>query len=418
VDGGEEHLFRREAGRLVARLTRLFGVHNLALAEDVAQDALCRALEVWKLRGMPDDPSAWLLATARNRALDVLRRERTARTFAPELAAELASEWTLVATVHEVMQGQGIADDELRMMFTCCHPRLPEEAQVALVLHVLCGFGVGEVAAAFFSTEAAMEKRIGRAKKVLAASKRLFAIDGTGELLARLPAVQRALYLLFNEGYHGASSSSAVREELCREAMRLAEILAEHPVTATPATQALLALMCLHAARLPGRLDADGHLRALADQDRSLWDGRLVAEGLRWLDASARGDELSEYHLEAAIATVHARAPTARETPWDEIVALYDRLLALRPSPVVALGRAIAVAEHEGPGRGLEEVAAIPGRERLEEYPFYAATLGELELRLGRRAAAGAHFRRAADLARSEMERVFFERRVAACAGS
>ena len=274
-----DHLFRRESGRMVATLTRIFGVQNLALAEDVVQDAFCRALEVWKFRGVPENPSAWLMATAKNRALDVLRRERTARTFAPELGRFLESEWTLSPAVEENFAPNAIKDDQLRMMFSCCHPRLPEEAQVALMLHILCGFSVDEVAAAFVSSHAAMEKRITRAKKILAGSKKLFDIADARDFAARLPAVHRALYLLFNEGYHGASAESAVRAELCREAMRLAALLREHPLAATPATFALSALMCLHAARLPARLDSSGELRSLFDQDRSQWDAHLVAEG-------------------------------------------------------------------------------------------------------------------------------------------
>src|SRR5260370_27826662 len=206
-----DHLFRREAGRMVATLTRIFGVHNLALAEDVVQDAFCRAVEVWKFRGVPENPSAWLVTSAKNRALDVLRRERTARTFAPELGRLLHSEWTLAPVVEEFFAPKAIKDDLLRMMFSCCHPRLPEEAQVALALHILCGFSVGEVASAFVSTHAAMEKRISRAKKALARSKSLFDIADADDFARRLPTVHRALYLLFNEGYHGASPESAVR---------------------------------------------------------------------------------------------------------------------------------------------------------------------------------------------------------------
>src|SRR5437764_1609497 len=240
-----DHLFRRESGRMVATLTRIFGIHNLALAEDVVQDAFCRALEVWKFHGVPENPSAWLMATAKNRALDVLRRERTARTFAPELGRMLDSEWTLAPAVEELFGAPAIHDGQLRMMFSCCHPRLPEEAQVALMLHILCGFSVDEVAGAFVSTRAAIEKRLSRAKQTFAGSERLFEIADAADFAARLPAVHRALYLLFNEGYHGASPESAVRAELCREALRLTGLLLEHPVAATPATCALEALMCL-----------------------------------------------------------------------------------------------------------------------------------------------------------------------------
>jgi RNA polymerase sigma-70 factor (ECF subfamily) len=407
-------LFRREAGRMLATLTRLFGVHNLALAEDVVQDALCRALEVWNFQGVPENPAAWLMATAKHRALDVLRRERTARTFAPELARLIEGEQALAPAVEELFGAAAIRDDQLRMMFSCCHPRLPEEAQVALVLHILCGFSVSEVAGAFLSTGAAIEKRLSRAKKVLAGSMRLFDLTDD-EFSARLSAVRRVLYLLFNEGYHGACAKEAVRIELCREAMRLAALLLEHPLSSTPATHALAALMCLHAARLPARVDASGNLIPLVDQDRSRWDRQLLSEGQRLHDLSATGPELTEYHVEAEIAAVHASAARAEDTRWGAIVSLYDTLMAIRPSPVVALNRAIAVAQHEGPERGIEEIDAIEGRDRLAAYPFYFAARGELELRRGRRELGRQHFRAALALARNAMERRFFEQRLHAC---
>jgi RNA polymerase sigma factor (sigma-70 family) len=403
------HLFRREAGRLVAAITRLFGLHNLALAEDVVQDALCSALEVWKFHGVPQDPEAWLLTAAKNRALDVLRRERTARTFAPELSRLVDSEWTLRPAVEELLHPLAIQDDQLRMIFSCCHPRLPEEAQVALVLNILCGFGAAEIAEAFLSKRAAIEKRITRAKRVLAGSKKLFALEDAEDFATRLAAVQRAIYLLFNEGYHG---SSAVRVELCEEAMRLAALLEGHALARTPSTLALCALFCLHAARLPARVDAQGNLSSLMDQDRSRWNAGLTAEGLRLLDESATGQEASPYHLEAAIAAVHAKARTAEETQWNEIVELYDLLLRLNPSPVIALNRAIAIGQSEGPARGLEELHGIEGRQRLAFYPFYPAALAEYELRCGNPRKARDYFGLALNLARNPLERRFFEQRV------
>ncbi len=408
-----DHLFRREAGRMVATLTRIFGPHNLTLAEDVVQDAFCRALEVWKFHGMPDNPAAWLMATAKNRALDVLRRESTARRFAPELGRLLDS--ALVPAVEELFGANAIKDDLLRMMFSCCDPRLPEEAQVALVLHILCAFSVDEIAGAFVSTQAAIEKRITRAKKTLARSKGLFDVAVASEFSARLPAVQRALYLLFNEGYHGASSERSVRVDLCREAMRLTCLMLEHPAGKTPATHALAALMYLGASRLPARVDASGNLSSLFDQDRSQWDQELVAQGLNLLDLSASGSELTEYHVEAAIAGVHAAAHCAQETDWGTIVSLYDTLMTIRPSPIVALNRAIAVAQCHGPERGLEEMQRIADANRLAAYPFYHAALGELELRSGRREVARDHFRAALRLARNPMEHRFLEQRVTVC---
>ena len=409
-----EHLFRRESGRIVAALTRIFGVHNLALAEDVVQDAFCRALEVWKVRGIPENPSAWLMTTAKNRALDVLRRERTARTFAPEMGRLLETEWTMAPIVDEAFAAPAIRDEQLRMMFSCCHPRLPEEAQVALILNILCGFGANEIANAFLTGRAAIEKRISRGKRVLAGSKRLFDL-ADAEFMSRGSAVRRALYLLFNEGYHGASAESAVRVELCNEAIRLTTLLLEHPPAATPETTALAALMCLHAARLPARLDSAGDLSPLFDQDRSRWDAGLVAQGLALLERSAAGQEVTAYHVEAAIAAAHASAPSADEIDWESIVALYDRLMIVAPSPVVALNRAIAIAQRDGAERGIEELHAIADRDRLNSYPFYPAAMGELELRRGNRDAAREHFSAALALARNPMERRSLEKRMRTC---
>ena len=410
-----ESLFRRESGRMVAALTRVFGVHNLSLAEDVVQESFCRAMEVWKFRGVPENPAAWLMTVAKNRALDVLRRERTARTFAPELTRLLESEWTLVPTLDEQLSPPAIADDLLRMMFSCCDPQVSEESQIALMLHILCGFSVDEAAGAFVATHAAMEKRLTRAKKVLAQSKRLFDVADAQGFSSRLPAVQRALYLLFNEGYHGASPEFAVRNELCQEALRLVAVLQGHPLGATPATDALAALMCLDAARLPARTDSAGELLPLADQDRSRWNRDLLIEGERLLQRSARGPELTPYHLEAAIAWVHANAARAEDTEWSQIVELYDMLMAVRPTPVVALNRAIALAQLHGPELGLEAIDAIEHRERLARYPFFPAAIGELELRAGRPASARRHFRDALRLARNPAERRFLEQRASAC---
>jgi len=355
---------------MVAALTRIFGVHNLALAEDVVQDAFVRALEVWRMRGIPENPGAWLMTAAKNRALDVLRRERTARTFAPEMGRLLETEWTLSPAVNEAFAVHTIRDEQLRMMFSCCDPNLADEVQVALILNILCGFSAGEIGAAFLTGRAAIEKRISRGKKTLAANKRLFDLVDA-DFLTRLGTVQRALYLLFNEGYHGSYAELTVRSDLCAEAIRLVVLLLEYPPAARPSTIALAALMHLHAARLATRVDADGELSGLGEQDRAGWDARQIGLAPRVLGRSAAGDELTSFHLEAAIAAEHVRAASVAATSWPTIVALYDRLLALAPSPVVELNRAVAIGERDGPAAGLAALAAIEDKTRLDDYPFY-----------------------------------------------
>lgn len=408
-----EHFFRHESGRLVAALTRLFGVHQLALAEDVTQHAFCRALEVWKVRGIPDNPSAWLLATAKHRALDLLRKDRTARAFAPQLSREIDEESALSGAIEQAFSPGAMRDEQLRMMFSCCHPRLAQEAQIALILNVLCGFGAAEIAGALLTGHAAIEKRLSRGKQTLAESKTLFDL-GDAEFTARLSTVRHALYLLFNEGYHGAAASGAIRLELCHEALRLTRLLADYGPAATPTTAALAALMCLNAARVPGRVDAHGELLPLFEQDRASWDAELMAQGLALFETSASGVELSQFHVEAAIAVAHASAPSFAETDWAAVVGLYDRLMQVAPSPVVALNRAIAVGHWEGPAAGLTALREIADTERLRAYPFYAAALGEFELRLGHLARARDHFGTALALARNDAERHFLQKRLAA----
>jgi len=411
----EERLFRSEWGRLVTALTRIFGLDNLAIAEDVVQDVFCRAVEVWKLRGVPENPSAWLMTSARNRAIDLLRRERKARSLVPELRRQFESEWTLVPTVAQFFTSGVMEDDQLRMMFSCCDPALAAQTQVGLILNLLCGFSVAEIANAFLTKYKAMEKRIARGKAALADSKTLFDFDDE-ELPVRLDAVHRAVYLLFNEGYHSSSAPAAVRMELCREAMRLGRLISGNAQLATAQTYALCALMWLSAARVPGRMDAAGELLAFADQDRTLWDRQLIAEGTAFLERSAFGPEASTYHWEAAIACLHARTPDWRDTDWGKLVWLYDQLLQVNSSPVVALNRAIAVGYRDGPRLGIEAIEAIPHGGRLERYPFLPAALGEFELAAGRPQAARSHFERALSLARTPLEQRFLERRVLAAA--
>ena len=408
ASGVVEHLFRHEAGRLSAALVRVLGPANLDLAEDVVQETLCHALEVWKMGRLPDNPAAWLRTAARNRALDLLRRQRTRTRLSPELQGSTED---LAPAVDAAFTEDALRAEQLRMMFACCDARLQPAVQVALVLKLLCGFGVDEVAHAFLASPAAIEKRLARGKTALRRSGALADLAGP-QLTRRLEAVLDALYLLFNEGYHGAHPELAIRAELCAEAIRLARLLTEDEATAQPRTFALLALFCLHAARLPGRTDSQGALLPLEEQDRSAWDRALAEEGVRWLGRAASAPPTALL-LEAAIAAEHCLAPSFAETDWRAIVSLYDALYAQHPTPVVALNRAIALAQLEGPERGLKELRELAGRERLARYPFYPAALGELHLRAGHAVQAAEEFRRALRLARSPAERSYFQRKLA-----
>ncbi len=405
-----DHLFRREAGRMIASLVRALGPRHVALAEDAVQDALVRALETWKFGRHPENPSAWLMRSARNRAIDLLRRKGRGERAAAELARALEPD-----DAPPEREERAIPDDELRLMFSCCDPALARPAQVAVILKYLSGFSVQEIAQAFLSTEVAIEKQLFRSRQVLAAREALFDVRDDPQVRARLPAVQDAIYLLFNEGYHGAHPRHAVREELCEEATRLGVMLSRLAAAAVPETQALLALFCFLAARLPARLADDGTLLLLAEQDRSRWDRELVAEGFRRLAASAEGDALSAWHVEAAIAARHARAPSFAETDWASIRELYDLLLRLRPSPVVALNRAIAVGMADGPEAGLRALGEIDGRERLARYPFLPAAIAEFELRAGRRERAAELLRTALALVRNPDEERVLAKKLDAC---
>jgi RNA polymerase sigma factor (sigma-70 family) len=410
-----EHLFRHESAKMVATLTRIFGVEHLTLAEDVVQEALGRALQTWPYRGIPGNPSAWIMRASRNLALDVIRREKVFRGKEAEIAhlIEAGGSSTPEAAIFSANE---IADDRLRMMFVCCHPVIPPEAQVALTLKTLCGFSVIEISRAFLTTEAAIAKRLTRAKQKIQETRVPFEIPVGDELARRLESVLQSLYLLFNEGYKASSGDKLVREELCHEAIRLTESLAQHPAGNESKTHALLALMLLNAARLAARQDLEGNLRRLEEQDRTRWDQAMIERGMSHLRESASGDSMSEYHLQAGIAACHATAVDYEATDWGRILSLYDRLMEFDDSPIVALNRAVAVANVHGPQAGLQTVRAIPDRKKLASYYLLYAVIGELEMRLNNREAAAQEFRKAFELAETKSERAFLLKRLQKCA--
>jgi RNA polymerase sigma-70 factor (ECF subfamily) len=301
------------------------------------------------------------------------------------------------------------------MMFSCCHPELSTEVQVTLILKTLCGFSVSEIAHALLTSEDSIEKRLGRARKLFRLSGTFVELTHASDIPVRIEAVYQAIYLLFNEGYHGSRSERTVREDLCFEGIRLALLLSQHPEGDRPKTHALLALLCFHAARLSGRMDDEGGLIQLEIQDRSKWDRDLIGRGFYFLEKSSIGNELSEYHLEAGIASLHCAAVTYEKTDWAKILELYDLLYRLKSSPIVALNRAIALGNARGPEDGLAELKKIPDPTRLKDYPFYPAAQGEFHLLAGRPAEAAKHFEKAMKLARSRSETNFFERKLKTC---
>jgi RNA polymerase sigma-70 factor (ECF subfamily) len=410
-----EHLFRHEGAKMVATLTGIFGVEHLNLAEDVVQEALARALQTWPFYGVPQNPAAWIMRASRNLALDVVRRQKTFRDKEAEIVRLM--DRPEAPPDQMVVLDQEIADDRLRMMFVCCHPVVPTEAQVALALNTLCGFGVTEISRAFLTSDAAIAKRLTRAKQKIREERVPFEIPEGEDLAGRLDSVLHTLYLMFNEGYKASSGEKLVRVEVCEEAIRLASLLAQHPSGNRPKAHALLALMLLNAARIPARVDDEGNLLRLQEQDRSKWDKSMIGRGMFHMAQSAAGDELTEYHLQAGIAACHCAAPDFESTDWQQILALYDKLSEFDRSPVVALNRAIAVANLRGPQAGLAAVAEIEGLDKLESYYLLYAVLGEFEERLNHFADAANHFRKALDLAELKSERAFLAKRLESCEG-
>jgi RNA polymerase sigma factor (sigma-70 family) len=411
-----EHLFRHEASKMVATLTRIFGIEHWNLAEDVVQEALSRALQTWPYRGVPENPSAWIMRASRNLALDVIRRQKIFRAKEAEIVRLIERDGSTPEA--PIFPEHEIADDRLRMMFVCCHPIISAEAQVALALKTLCGFSVTEISHAFLTTEAAIAKRLTRAKQKIQEAQVPFEIPAGDELARRLDSVLQSLYLLFNEGYKASTGDKLVREELCEEAIRLTELLAQHPAGNHPKTHALLALMLLNAARNPTRLDSERNLLRLKEQDRTRWDKSMIARGMFHFAQSAAGDELSEYHLQAGIAACHCAAKDYESTDWQKILSLYDRLVEFDQSPVVALNRAVVIANINGPKAGLQAVRGIRGLSKLSSYYLLYAVLGEFEMRSGNLQAATEQFRKSFELAETKSERAFLLKRLQLCVDS
>lgn len=392
-------------------LARRAGVRHLELVEDAVQAAMMTALSTWTAQGLPSDPGAWLYRVARNQLVGELRREsgrlQILERAAPELAGESDGSPALF------FPGE-VRDDLLRMLFICCDDAIPRESQLVLALKTLCGFSTGEIALRLFTSEANVHKRLGRARDRLREVAPTLETPPLEALRSRLPGVHEVLYLIFNEGYLSAHAELAIRRELCEEAIRLATLLAEHPVGQAPETFALLALLHLHAARLAARIDGDGGLLLLEEQDRSLWDRDRIGVGATWLARAASGEVFSRFHAEAGIAAEHCFAPSFEQTRWKEIAELYSILERVTPSPLHTLNRAVAVAQWQGAAAGLSVLQGIVPPSWLVGSYLWDAVLGDLHRRAGNVEVAQQHRERALASAPTRAVRELLQRRLGA----
>jgi RNA polymerase sigma factor (sigma-70 family) len=410
-----DHLFRHESGKMVSMLTRTFGTENLEIVEDVVQDVLLQAMQLWPINGVPENPSAWLYRAARNKAIDVLRRNKYSVRLDTDEESTIADSASLFPDqIEEASQDEILKDDMLRMMFVCCHPGIPEENQITLILKVLCGFSTAEIAKAFLTSEDTISKRLYRTKEFFRARKIEFDVPSPTEVKGRTQGVLNSLYLLFNEGYNSTDSEELIRKDLMEEAMLLCRMLTENSLTQQPETFALMALMCFQSSRNDSRLSPEGEIILLPYQDRSKWNFGLISAGNEYMNKAAYGDSISKYHLEAAIAFEHCIAETYENTNWTRILELYERLCRLSSSPILELNKAVATMQVHGPNEALKALTNIHDKKKIETYYIYHSLLGEIYSRLDRKVEAQGEFNAAMKLTKSEVERKLIRAKISA----
>lgn len=398
-----DHLFRHESGKMIAVLTRVFGAHNLGMAEDVVQESFMKAIQLWKFE-IPDNPSGWLMQVAKNKAIDIIRRQQNFNHLSKEVVHQLQQETE--NTIDQFFHDSEIPDSQLRLIFTCCHPTLKPEDQIALTLKTVSGFGVKEIAKALMTNDEAIQKRLYRAKEFIRYNNIQFEIPAGRELLKRVETVQAVVYLIFNEGYNSMKKEELIRYDLCAEAMRLCKLLTEHSTVAAGSNSALLALMCFHAARFESRMDDNHSIVLLPKQDRSKWNRDLIKMGSYYLNNSSIGDSLSVYHIESAIAAEHCIADSFDKTNWQRLLNLYDLLYQMKPSPVVALNRAVVLSEMGRIAEAIESATSIQNLEALLQSQYiYGAVLGDLCIRLNESEKATDYLLQALSLTTSEAEK-------------
>ena len=402
-----DHLFRHESGKLVSILTRIFGPENLETAEDVVQQTFVDAIGIWRLKGIPDNPSAWLFRVARNKAIDFIRRNKHSVQFdfSDNERALLKSEYTIAATMDNLWKEDFVADDMLRMMFTCCHPEISDENKITLILKSLCGFSTAEIAKTFLTSEDTVSKRLYRTKEFFRQKKIKLEIPSPADLKKRTDAVLNSIYLLFNEGYNSTHSDDLIRNDLINEAMLLCRLLTENSYTQQPETFALMALMCFHSSRSESRLTEQGEIILLPHQDRGKWNFKLIDQGNDYMNKAAFGDSISTYHLEAAIAFEHCMAESFDKTNWKRILELYEWLCTISPSPITEMNKAVAIMQVYGASEALTSLQNIPNKKKLETFYLYYSLFGEVYSRLHDLEQARKSFEMAIQLTGSQTEK-------------
>jgi RNA polymerase sigma-70 factor (ECF subfamily) len=411
-----DHLFRHETGKLISVLTRIFGTHHLDLAEDVVQDTLLEAMRAWTYKGIPENPGAWLYKVAKNKALNIVNREKYKREYSSEVLHFLRSEWTANAALDNLFSEEEIQDDLLRMMFTCCHSTISADSQISLILKTLCGFSIPEIAKAFLTSEENINKRLVRARQKIRDNNIAFEVPHRADLETRLEAVLQTIYLLFNEGYSASTGNDLIRYELCGEAIRLAEIIAVSPAIQHKSNVfACLALMHLNASRFKARLNDKGEIVTMAEQDRRKWDRSLMQKGFSYLERASGEKHISVYHILATISAYHCSAADFESTDWASILLLYDKLAEVDPSPLVKLNRTIALSKVKGVDKAIEELKKIANDPSLKAYlPFYS-TLGEFYLQASQFNEAKECIQSAITLANIPSEKLLLQKKLDIC---
>ena len=411
-----DHLFRRESGKMISVLTKVFGFANLDLVEDVVQDSLVEAIKIWTYEGVPNDPAAWLYRVAKNKALNIVNREKYKQKYSSEILRSNKKIPDLPLSFNHIFSEEEIADDQLSMMFTCCHPAISSDSQVALTLKTLCGFSRQEIAKAFLTTEENINKRLVRARKKIRDNKIPFEVPVGSELNNRLQTVLETIYLLFNEGYNASVGPELIRYEVCEEAIRLAEIIIEHSTIQTNSDiYALLALMQLNASRFKSRQDADGNIITLEYQDRTAWDYTIMEKGFTNLKNSTDSGHISLYHILATISAYHCSASSMANTDWESILVLYDRLMQIDSSPIVRLNRAIAISHIGRTKDALRELASIESIPFIKSYYLFYSIKAEFFIELGHKADAVSMLRKAIELTSLESEKALLRKKIEKC---